>query len=36
VLAIPEAGIEVPVDEFYEDVETALAATEAAERASDR
>jgi hypothetical protein len=36
MLALPEVGIEVPVDEFYADVETALAATEAAERASGR
>jgi Uma2 family endonuclease len=33
VLALPEAGIEVPVDEFYTDVEIAQPASEAAERA---
>ena len=32
VLALPEAGIEVPVDEFYNDVEIAQPAGEAAER----
>ncbi len=32
-LAIPEVGIEVPVDAFYEDVDGAVAATEEAERA---
>ena len=32
-LAIPEVGIEIPVDEFYEEIEAAYAATEAAERA---
>jgi Uma2 family endonuclease len=33
ILTIPEVGIELPVDEFYEDVETVIAAPPAAERA---